>query len=160
FDAALAVKPSQSLEQARKADAAAHQLRGEALIELSRFDEALGSLNQIHAPYATSTTYRARGLAHAKKTDYTTAIEDYTKALELERVEGKPPDALTLSYRGWAYLIHDAPKLALRDFEEALKQPDCDRVDCHNGRGYARVLLGQWKPAVADAEAALNENPT
>jgi tetratricopeptide (TPR) repeat protein/tRNA A-37 threonylcarbamoyl transferase component Bud32 len=161
FDVALTIKPTyQLVEQARKAEAAIHQLRAEALLELNRFDEALRSLNEVHGAAATSTTYRARGLAHAKLADYTRAIEDYTKALELERAEGKLSDPLTLAYRGWAYLINDAPKLALRDFDEALKQRDCDRVDCHNGRGYSRVLLGQWKEAVADAEAALNDKPT
>jgi len=91
--------------------------------------------------------------------DYAGGIDDFTHALELERGEGKPADSATLAYRGWAYLAEDAPKLALRDFDEALRQKGSHRADCYGGRGYARVLLGLWRPAVADGEAALKEEP-
>jgi tetratricopeptide (TPR) repeat protein len=161
-DAALATVKAANLpkEQTRQAEAAVHQLRAEALMELKLFKEALASLNRVQGTAATSLTHRARGLAHAKLKDYAKAIEDYTQALELLPAEGKPPDPLTLAYRGWVYLISDAPKLALRDFDAALRLPDCDRVDCHNGRGFARALLDQRQLAIADAEDALDQKPT
>ena len=39
----------------------------------------------------------------------------------MDRRAGKPADPRTLAYRGWAYLISDAPKLALADFDAALQ---------------------------------------
>jgi eukaryotic-like serine/threonine-protein kinase len=136
------------------------QYRAEALIQLNRFEEALKSIDQfLTQAVPNGTAYRARGLAHAKLHQSSKAIEDFTEALELERREGKPPNPLSLAYRGWEYLVNDAPRLAVHDFDLALKQPGCDRVDCLSGRGYARALLGQTQLAVADAEAALNEKP-
>ncbi len=152
FDAALAVNPKVPPPQT-------HQLRAEALIELNRLDEALHSLERVQGA-ATSATYRARALIKAKRGNYSGAVQDYTQSLEMDRRADKQADPRTLAYRGWAYLISDAPKLALADFDEALKHEECDRVDCYNGRGYARVVLGQWKEAVADAEAALEAKPT
>ncbi len=56
--------------------------------------------------------------------------------------------------RGWAYLVSDAPKLAHNDFDEAIRLAP-DEPDAYNGRGFARVLHGQHKLAVADAEESL-----
>src|SRR5262249_16957565 len=51
-------------------------------------------------------------------------------------------------------LHSQALALALADFDEVLKaQPN--NVDALSGRGQARVLVGQVKAAVEDAEAAL-----
>jgi tetratricopeptide (TPR) repeat protein len=164
FDAAAAVLPpprdGQKLRpEELKPRAEVQQLRAEALIELSRFTQAIAAVDEAarHGP-PTAQAHRARGLAQAKLGNYAAAIEDYTQAMEIDR-RARKPDPLTLAYRGWAYLIHEAPKLALADFDEALKLEGCDRVDCCNGRGYARVLLGQWKEAVADAEEALKDKP-
>jgi tetratricopeptide (TPR) repeat protein len=107
-----------------------------------------------------STAYRVRGLAHAKLHKSSKAIDDFTQALDLDRREGRPPSWQSLSYRGWQYLVNDAPRLAVQDFDLALKQAGCDRADCHNGRGYARALLAQAQLAIADAESALNEKPS
>jgi tetratricopeptide (TPR) repeat protein len=48
--------------------------------------------------------------------------------------------------------------LALRDFEQVLKL-DPDNGDAYNGRGYARVKLDQYRPAVEDAREALRRGP-
>jgi len=136
----------------------AHQLRGETLLHLSRFGEAVAALDHYQAKGTPSAlASRARGLGRAKLGNYAGAIEDYTRALEIDRVEGKPVEPKTLAYRGWAYLIQEAPKLALRDFEEAVSCQGDNLADCYAGRGFAQVQLGQWKLAVSDAEAALQE---
>ena len=49
---------------------------------------------------------------------YEGALHDYTCALEIQ------PDALTHRYRGWIYLVQGAPKLALFDFDEAVRDPN------------------------------------
>jgi serine/threonine protein kinase/Tfp pilus assembly protein PilF len=148
FDHAVAAAPDL---------APAHQLRGETLRKLGRIKEALAALDRaiaLGSPSAQGST--ARGLCRADLERYADAIEDFTRALDLDRREGKI-NPKTLAYRGWAYLASDAPKLAFPDFDAALKIKGDHRADCHAGRGYARVLLGDWKPAVADAEAALKE---
>ena len=47
-------------------------------------------------------------------------------------------------------------KLALHDFEAAI-QLDPSFADAYNGRGYARLRLGEHRDAVADAEKALGK---
>jgi tetratricopeptide (TPR) repeat protein len=52
------------------------------------------------------------------------------------------------------YLLCESPRLALADFDEVIRT-DPDNADGYNGRGYARVLLGRCREALADAEEAL-----
>ena len=60
-----------------------------------------------------------------------------------------------LSRRGWLYIVSDAPRLALHDFEAAI-QIDPSIGDAYNGRGFARLRLGEHRDAVADAEECLS----
>src|SRR5262249_10719240 len=62
--------------------------------------------------------------------------------------------ARLLNSRGWAYHFVDATRLALEDFEASLTLV-ADQAEAHAGRGFARGRLGDWKAAVADAEAAV-----
>ena len=98
--------------------------------------------------------YRVRGLVRAKLGDYAGALADDTRALGLE------PDPPTLAARGWTYLLaFEAATLALPDFEAAIRL-DPRNGDAHNGRGLARVRLGQDpRDAVSDAETALRLGP-
>ena len=66
----------------------------------------------------------------------------------------RPDRAALLSRRGWLYIVSDAPRLALHDFEAAI-QLDPSIADAYNGRGSARLRLGEHRDAVADAEKAL-----
>src|SRR5205814_1744757 len=80
------------------------------------------------------------------------AVTDYTRALDLA------PDGDIYQHRGWAHFFADARKLALRDFAKAIEL-DPEAGDAYTGRGLARVLLGDYREAVADAEAALRRKP-
>jgi tetratricopeptide (TPR) repeat protein len=79
---------------------------------------------------------------------YGEAIDDYTAALALKATPQ------TRAQRGWAYLMNDATRLALGDFEAVLKE-EPGNADAHNGRGLARARLGQQRSALEDAEEAL-----
>ena len=68
------------------------------------------------------------------------------------------PDSRFLAARGRAYLAHGAYKLALRDFEEALKH-NLASGEGYAGRGFARVKLGEWRKGVADARKAVQCKP-
>ncbi len=59
-----------------------------------------------------------------------------------------------MNRRGWAYQYADAPRLARSDFEESLRL-EPNQSDAYSGRGLARIRLGDWRPAVADAEAGI-----
>jgi len=82
--------------------------------------------------------------------DFTGAIADFSRALEME-----PKSAPRLyAYRGWTFLVDRAPKPALRDFEQAVRI-DPKNADAYNGRGLARVKFGQIRESIADADEAL-----
>ena len=83
---------------------------------------------------------------------YPDAVEDYTRALELQ------PDADIYQHRGWAHFFSDAWKLALRDFSKAIEL-DPQAGDAYTGRGLAYVMLGDYRKASADGEAALRRGP-
>jgi tetratricopeptide (TPR) repeat protein len=134
--------------------AVVHGLRGQALLQLGRFRDALGALDQNEARggKAVGDFYRGRGWAREQLRDYLGAKDDYSRALELE------PDAELYRHRGWAYFFADAWKPALRDFEEAVRL-DLESSDARIGRGLAHVMLGEYRAAVVDAEQALRMRP-
>ena len=152
----LAGRPRDALEAcdailASRPDAAeVLGVRAHALLALKRDRDALRSFDRYlevgGAP--TSDVYRGRGQARMKLGDYAGAADDYTRALLIK------PDGDIQTHRGWAYFFAEAPGLALRDFEEAVRL-DPENVDARVGRGLARVALGQTGAAVADAEEAL-----
>lgn len=131
---------------------AAHRLRARVMLTLERYPEAIGALDLCEQKGEhTKEIYRARGQARAKVGQYQGAVADYSRALDLE------PDSFSRTRRGWIYLlVYEAPRLALPDFAEAIRQ-DPENGDAYAGRGYARVFLGQVQEAVADATEALRE---
>jgi len=145
LDAALALQPGQP---------AAQRLRAEALLHLDRFAEAVQALTQCLTTEAVkrqplAAVYLARGRAQSALGKFAEAVDDYTRALELQ-----PENAVAQANRGWAYVVLDAYQLALRDFEKVVAV-DPTSADGHNGRAYALVRLGQYRRAVEDAERAL-----
>jgi tetratricopeptide (TPR) repeat protein len=144
-DAALNLSPSQPLP---------HEVRGHALLSLGKCEPAETSFDQYlrKGGEEKSDLFRARGQARMKLGRYPEAVDDYTRALE------RAPDADIYQHRGWAHFFSDAWKLALRDFSKAIEL-DPEAGDAYTGRGLARVMLGQYKEAVADTEASLLRKP-
>jgi tetratricopeptide (TPR) repeat protein len=144
FDAALKLRPDH---------AAAQRLRAEALFHLGRYREVVAAFDRyLETGKPLESIYRGRGLARAELGQYPGAIEDFTRALELQ------PTSAVQAYRGWAHLVCDAPKLALRDFELAIEL-DPKNADAYNGRGFIRASQGQMREALRDAEEALRLGP-
>ncbi len=128
----------------------AHRLSLSLLLKLKRYDDVVRSCDVLAARGKPSAaTYELRGLARAELKDFAGAIEDLTNAMAL-----RPDRADLLTRRGLLYIVADAPKLALHDFEAAISL-DAANGDAYNGRGAARLRLGQHREAVADAEKAL-----
>jgi serine/threonine protein kinase/Tfp pilus assembly protein PilF len=132
----------------------AYRWRGEALFKLKRFPEALQAFDQYleKGGKATAKVYQAQALVRGQLKDYAGAVEDYTRALALE----KEPKEITsmLVNRGQAYLACQADQPALRDFDEALKH-DPQNITAYLGRGFARVRKGDIPEGVKDAEKAI-----
>jgi serine/threonine protein kinase/Tfp pilus assembly protein PilF len=129
-----------------------HRLLGEALLANKQPGEADAAFSRaVELSEPVGDLYRARGLTRASQGRYRDAMNDYTRSLELE----SSPNILTR--RGWAYLLQ-AKSLALADFDEAIRL-NPENGDSYNGRGFARVLMGQVDSAVADAEQAVQRGP-
>ena len=133
----------------------AHQLRISSLMALKQFDEVIDSCDAYLArEQPTIEVLEIRGLARVDRQKYSGAIADYTHAIELRPDLDPETKARLLDHRGWAYQLADAPRLALDDFAASLKLTG-DRPDALAGRGLARIRLGDWRAAVADAEASV-----
>jgi tetratricopeptide (TPR) repeat protein len=127
-------------------------LSAELLIDLHRLDEAEKRLDAALAKDGTARCRRLRGVVRARTNRFADALDDFTHALNLERTV--KPDATLLAQRGWVYVATDAPQLALRDFDRALVL-DPKLGTALTGRGFVRVLAGDLKPGLDDAEKAL-----
>ena len=146
-DAALAILPD---------DAAAHRVRISALMELKRYDEVLASADA----YIARGKRLGRDLRNPRPGPRGAAGNSprrsptSTGPSSSRRNARTAPRSRLLNLRGWAYHFADAPRLALPDFEESLRL-DANQSDALGGRGLARIRLGDWRPAVTDAEAAV-----
>jgi eukaryotic-like serine/threonine-protein kinase len=134
-------------------DSVPQEIRARALLALGRYQQAETSFTRFLTAGGaqTSDVFRGRGLSRMKLGNFPGAVEDYTRALELA------PDADVYQHRGWAHFFSDAWKLALRDFSKAIEF-DSGALDAYVGRGLARVMLGDYRNAVADAEFSIRRN--
>jgi tetratricopeptide (TPR) repeat protein len=143
-DAALRVRPDYP---------PAHRQRAETLLAQGNHAAAGQALDRyLENGPSGPDVYLARGLIHLQRRAYAEAAEAFTQSLLLR------PDVRALSYRGWAHLRLGAPRLALDDFQAALRR-EPTHPDALCGRGYVRVSLGDVSAGVADAEAALRHGP-
>ena len=131
----------------------AHRLRIDVLRKLKRHREVIRSCDALLTRGKPSAElYELRALAKEDLTDYQGAIEDDTLAIAM-----RPGSAALLARRGGLFLITDAPRSALRDFEASinLDPSSPESADAYLGRGLARATLGQHREAVADASRAV-----
>jgi len=131
------------------------RFRARTLLQLNRIAEAGQALDRYLAGTREppAEVSQERGLIHARAGQLPAAIEMYSAALRLN-----PKDTVTRCLRGWAYLMTDAVRLALEDFEVCLKE-NPQSADALAGRGNARIRLKQLDGALADAEEAEKQGP-
>jgi tetratricopeptide (TPR) repeat protein len=135
----------------------AYRQRAEVLLALKRNEEAGEALDRYLTVGGkpTPAMYRALGLLRAQRREYPDAVDAYTNAIHLKQ------DAETFSDRGWAYLMQDALRPALHDFDAALKL-DPNDADGLAGRGTALMMRGRAADvaeATAAAEKSLRPRP-
>ena len=144
YDAALRLRPQ---------DARVSRFHAETLLELNRLPEALRSLDDcLKFGPADAGAFRARAALRTRLGQYANAQADYTRALELDA------NGATYAARGWSFLVADAPKLALADFEESIRRVPA-QSDAYAGRGLCRVVTGECQAAIVDAEESLRQGP-
>jgi tetratricopeptide (TPR) repeat protein len=131
----------------------AHLLRAETLLRLNRLTESLGDFDEfLRTEKPAAGVLADRALASVRLGDVEAAIGDYTLALSIT------PVARLYTNRGWVYLINEAPRPALRDFDNALRL-DPRSWEAYSGRALARAKCGTIHSALADAEQALLRGP-
>jgi tetratricopeptide (TPR) repeat protein len=100
-----------------------------------------------------AAAYFASGRTAYDQENYRQAIEQFTKALQVD-----PKDPLIYYHRGLAYVAQDDFAEALADFTEALKINPKNPM-AHYHRGIAHRLLGQHDHAIEDYTRALKLDP-
>jgi serine/threonine protein kinase/tetratricopeptide (TPR) repeat protein len=145
FDAARALRPGWPR---------LHLWRAGVLQDLERYQEARRAYDDYlrHERDPDAAVYEARGLVCTKLRDHPAAVADYSRALVTA------PSAARYCYRGWTYLVNEAPRLALQDFDRAIDQ-DAGKGDAHVGRGYALVQLGRTRQGLDAVQEGLRLGP-
>ncbi|MBW4474944.1 MAG: tetratricopeptide repeat protein [Stenomitos rutilans HA7619-LM2] len=125
----------------------AHYNLGDALFYLERFDDAINAHSKVLS-LAPDHLYALveRGDAYLRSGQYSAAIDDYTKAINIHQWT-----RLYIS-RGQAYEISGQANLAIGDYLEALDlDPFCDvaglRLATFRGRGYGKSIYGDYQKA-------------
>jgi len=126
-------------------------LQSETLRRLGQDPEQVVSLSRyLDVGQPLSEVFWERGAARYRLRQLREAMQDFTRALDSDKSAYRPQ---ALNRRGWMYLLH-AHRFAEQDFDEAIRDQPAN-PDNYNGRGFARVLRGDYRSAVADAENAI-----
>lgn len=97
--------------------------------------------------------YNDRGVHYYERGRYDKAVEDFTKALELD-----PKLADAAGNRGWALVQQDDSQTALADFDAAIGLNPAD-ANFWQGRGKAHVALDETSAAIKDFTEAIRLSP-
>ncbi|NQV27672.1 MAG: tetratricopeptide repeat protein, partial [Rhodopirellula sp.] len=132
---------------ANDTDPDTHRLRAETLLALNRDQDAVDAFGRYLklGGEPVADVFRARSLAQQKLGRFRESLADVARALELE-----PGASNMLVRRGWAMLL-EANQLAEADFDAAVTA-NPENADAWNGRGFARIMMGNVPGAIQDAE--------
>jgi tetratricopeptide (TPR) repeat protein len=142
--------------------AAAHFNRAVVLMSQGRKPEALASIDSLFACRAedaeplirTADFWFMKGTLKLDQEDYQGAIDDLSRALELDPVE----PATALLNRGLAWMGLGQPDRALQDTDEAIVLAP-DNAVAYNNRGTIYRDLGNLEQAEADLRRAIAIDP-
>lgn len=95
-----------------------------------------------------------RGKAYHHASDFDAAIADYTEA-----IKSRPRLDYAYSYRADTYAAMDRFKEAIADYGRAIKLAEGSSADAYYSRGFARLRLNQYRGAIADFRAAIDQAP-
>lgn len=106
----------------------------------------------LNDPSLNAEFYYNRGTAYHFLGDYPHAIDDFSKAIEIE-----PPFLKAYLLRGDAYLSLDNYQQAIKDFDKAIEL-DPDNCKAYHNRGNAYYGLGDYQ-AKNDYRTAIKLDP-
>jgi len=109
--------------------------------------------DSIHKSPLKARPYNNRGLDYERQNDFTRALSDYDRALEL-----KPNFIEAYNNRGTTYDKLGKFAQAIADYNKALAL-NPQYAEIYNNRGSAKDKLGQWTQAIADYNKAIELNP-
>ena len=133
----------------------AHLVRIAVLLDQERYEQVIAACETALTNGAKlPALYMYRGLGRVGRHDFAGAVDDYSKALAL-----RPDWDEALGHRGWAYLLSDAPELAVHDFEKLITGGS-GKPRGYAGRAAARVRRGDLSGGLADAEEAVRRAGT
>ena len=127
------------------------------ICEESLFPDFVGFAytQRSNAPYPITNAeeYIRRGVEAGQRGQYSEAIEDFTKAIELE-----PDHADAFSLRGLAYDRQGEYEHAIEDFTKAIELKS-DHADAFSLRGLAYDRQGEYEHAIEDFTKAIELKP-
>jgi tetratricopeptide (TPR) repeat protein/predicted Ser/Thr protein kinase len=143
----------QYLKQRGKPTVEVYRLFGFAWAQLRQYGKAIDSYTLALAMQPNDpATLAARGWARLAVADYQLALPDFEDAIRWSPANGTLPVS-EASIVGMVSPLAQGPALAV----SALVS--WRNGDAYDGRGYARVNLGDYRRAVEDAETALKRDP-
>lgn len=140
-----------------KSRAIGYGIRGDALREKRKYDEAIAAYNTgFDLDSTLAWILNGRGLAYANKGDDERAIADYNMALQM-----RPNYPQVLNNRGVVSVRKGEFQRALDDFDASLKYTrGANRYYPYFNRGHALTLKKDYQAALADFAEARQFNPT
>ena len=138
-----------SLQAAGDDSAQFYIWQGRVLQNAGQLDEAISAYSKaVNRQPEDPQAYRMRGNAFKELEDYETALEDYTRSLELE------PEAYWFNRRGLTYEEMKQFPQALQDYQKAVEL-DPQWAVAYNNRGYVKARQKDFAGAKADFETSL-----
>lgn len=130
-------------------NAGVHYWQGRVFSGQGRMDEAVSAYSKaIHRDENYAQAYRYRAAAFKDMEDYPSALEDFSKLLELQ------PEASYYNRRGLVYEEMKQFQNAAEDYSRAIELSPKWAIP-YNNRGFAKMHLKDWAGAKADLETAI-----
>ena len=101
----------------------------------------------------SAVDYFNSGVDYGRKGEYDRAIQDFTKAIQIN-----PKDAEAYNNRGFAYEKKGEYDRAIQDFDKAI-QINPKHARAYNNRGFAYEKNGEYDKAIQDYDKAIQINP-
>lgn len=128
--------------------------RGELQCAAEQYDDALNTYASLIAHHPDNVWgYSRRAVIHMHKENFTEAIVDYTRAIDIE------PSHACYCNRGLCYSKLEDYDSAIRDLSEAIRLVSEPRASLFRSRGYAYLKRKDYQAAIDDFEEALRIDP-
>lgn len=138
---------------AKEPKAEDYALRGEYYAYVGEFDKALADFENFKSLMPGAVGFLGRGCMYMNMDDLTSAIADFSRAIELE-----PTNEFAYSNRGAAYRkLADLDK-ALVNYDLAI-QHNPEYATAYTNRAFAYYKAGRYAEGVADCDRALELRP-